>query len=237
MPPAPPRPPALDEATHRRASRARMRAPPRAARARARARSSARGARTKAMSAEFIERRTREWVDAFVVDGARVCPFASRAKLRVRVCEDASEAGACEAVVREAAALAATVDDEGGGGAWTTTIIVAPSVDAFAGDFGAMLDAQEVIDEALVVSGLEGEVQCVAFHPSFVFAGESPDDAGNFTNRSPWPSWHILREIDVSDAVDDFAVDARETPARNARNLREIGYDALAEALVRFQRE
>ena len=218
MPPAPPRPPALDEATHRRAS-------------------SARGARTKAMSAEFIERRTREWVDAFVVDGARVCPFASRAKLRVRVCEDASEAGACEAVVREAAALAATVDDEGGGGAWTTTIIVAPSVDAFAGDFGAMLDAQEVIDEALVVSGLEGEVQCVAFHPSFVFAGESPDDAGNFTNRSPWPSWHILREIDVSDAVDDFAVDARETPARNARNLREIGYDALAEALVRFQRE
>ena len=190
------------------------------------------------MSAEFIERRTREWVDAFVVDGARVCPFASRAKLRVRVCEDASEAGACEAVVREAAALAATAsDDEGGGGAWTTTVVVAPRVDAFAGDFGAMLDAQEVIDEALVVSGLEGEVQCVAFHPSFVFAGESPDDAGNFTNRSPWPSWHILREIDVGDAVDDFAVDARETPARNARNLREIGYDALAEALVRFQRE
>ena len=63
------------------------------------------------MSAEFIERRTREWVDAFVVDGARVCPFASRAKLRVRVCEDASEAGACEAVVREAAALAATASD------------------------------------------------------------------------------------------------------------------------------
>lgn len=131
----------------------------------------------------------------------------------------------------------AASDDDDGGGAWTTTIVVAPRVDAFAGDFGAMLDAQEVIDEALVVSGLEGEVQCVAFHPSFVFAGESPDDAGNFTNRSPWPSWHILREIDVSDAVDDFAVDARETPARNARNLREIGYDALAEALVRFQRE
>lgn len=214
-------------------------APPRVARARGRARSSARGARTKAMnsSAEFVERRTREWVAAFVVDGARVCPFASRAKLRVRVCEDASEAGACEAVVREAAALAQTARGDDGGGAWTTTIVVAPRVDALAEDFTAMLDAQEVIDEALVALGLESEVQCVAFHPSFVFAGESPNDAGNFTNRSPWPSWHILREIDVSDAVDDFAVDARETPERNARNLREIGYDALAEALVRFQRE
>ena len=51
---------------------------------------------------------------------------------------------------------------------------------------------------------LEGELQVASFHPEFQFADTEPDDIGNFTNRSPYPTLHLLREESIDRAVDAF---------------------------------
>ena len=99
-----------------------------------------------------------------------------------------------------------------------------------------MLDAAEIVDGIVREGlGLDGVIQVVAFHPEYRFAGEDADDPAAFTNRSPWPSWHILREADVDRAVRS-AIPVEEIPAENARALRAIGFGALVEMLRGFQR-
>ena len=62
----------------------------------------------------------------------------------------------------------------------------------------------------------------VAFHPEFLFEGEAPDDMSHYTNRSPFPMLHLLREDSLSQAIDAYG-DTDAIPLRNQRVLRELG--------------
>jgi hypothetical protein len=53
-------------------------------------------------------------------------------------------------------------------------------------------------------SGYEGIYQVASFHPAYLFAGSSMNDAANYTNRSPYPMLHILREESVSRAIESY---------------------------------
>src|SRR3546814_3052791 len=72
-----------------------------------------------------------------------------------------------------------------------TTLIVHPQVLADFLDYNDFLDDADALVEQL---GLEGELQVASFHPRYRFAGSDEDDIANFTNRSPWPTLHLLRE-------------------------------------------
>ena len=75
--------------------------------------------------------------------------------------------------------------------------------------------------------GLEGEIQIASFHPQYQFAGTGFDDIGNETNRSPYPTLHLLREESVARAVDAFG-DTRSISAANLATLEKLGPAGLA---------
>jgi hypothetical protein len=83
--------------------------------------------------------------------------------------------------------------------------------------------------------GLEGEIQIASFHPHYQFAGTESDDIGNATNRSPYPTLHLLREESIARAIDSFG-DTRDISAANLATLQQLGPEGL-EALRRGESE
>src|SRR5690606_26052979 len=102
-----------------------------------------------------------------------------------------------------------------------TTLIVHPHVLEDFLDYNDFLDAADGLVEEL---GLEGVLQVASFHPQYRFAGSGADDIANFTNRSPWPTLHLLREDSVSRAVDAFP-DPDAIVERNVATLEELGHE------------
>lgn len=166
---------------------------------------------------------TRNWVERVVI-GLNLCPFAkavqTRGQVRYRLSSAKTEAELlselCNELTTLQAADPAVVD---------TTLLVHPNVlqDFFDyNDFLADADAQ------LVELGLEGELQIASFHPAYCFAGSEPDDAANYTNRSPFPMLHLLREASVSRAVEAFP-DPERIYERNIATLRALTPAAVAQ--------
>jgi hypothetical protein len=104
-----------------------------------------------------------------------------------------------------------------------TTLLVHPQV---LQDFEAYNDFLAVADELLVALGLEGELQIASFHPDYRFAGTAADDIGNATNRSPYPTLHLLREESIARAVEAFG-DTSSIPTTNIATLEALGHEGL----------
>ena len=81
--------------------------------------------------------------------------------------------------------------------------------------------------------GLEGELQVASFHPQYRFAGTQSEDIENYTNRSPYPMLHLLREASIERAV-AAVPDPDEIYRRNIRTLRNLGHDGLAATMARL---
>lgn len=160
---------------------------------------------------------TRLWMERAVI-GLNLCPFAkaSHAKGLVRfVVSDAGDTRALAAdLERELAALAEAAPDE-----VETTLLIHPFV---LDDFLDYNDFLEIADGTVEAMGLEGEIQVASFHPRYQFADATPEDAANFTNRSPYPVLHLLREESVSRAVEAFP-DSERIYERNVETLRRLG--------------
>jgi hypothetical protein len=101
-------------------------------------------------------------------------------------------------------------------------------------DFDDYLDLLEIAEALLADRGYEGTFQLASFHPDYVFADAEPDDPANFTNRSPYPMWHLLREAGLERALEHHP-DPEGIPARNVEAMRELGHEALSEALAKLR--
>ncbi|MBU0784600.1 MAG: DUF1415 domain-containing protein [Gammaproteobacteria bacterium] len=162
---------------------------------------------------------TRRWVEQVVV-AFNLCPFAKRelVKERVRfvVSKAVDEATLLDELAHELALL--NVDDS-----IETTLLVHPQV---LRDFYRYNDFLEAADELLVDMDLEGVYQVASFHPDYQFGGTEPDDAENYTNRSPYPMLHLLREDSLSEAIDNYP-EVDLIPERNIECMNEQGVDRL----------
>lgn len=99
-----------------------------------------------------------------------------------------------------------------------TTLLVFPdSVE----DFYDYLDLLADAEELLIDHDYEGIYQLASFHPHYQFAGTTPDDVTNKTNRSPYPIIQILREDSVTNALKDFP-NPESIPERNMAKARAI---------------
>lgn len=170
-------------------------------------------------SDEQIIASTRKWLERAVI-GLRLCPFAASPYQanRVRFCVSAerSAAGLLTDLRRELQALqdADPLQCE-------TTLLIHPWV---LNDFLEYNDFLDECDAAVAELGLEGELQVASFHPDYRFEGTSRKDITNFTNRSPYPMLHLLREASVERAVASFpGVD--EIGERNMKTLRQLGHE------------
>lgn len=161
---------------------------------------------------------TQHWLERAVI-GLNLCPFAKAvvAKQQVRyVLSDATTAETLleqlgEELLRLRDTSAEDID---------TTLIVHPQVLTDFLDYNDFLDDADALVEVL---GLEGILQVASFHPQYQFAGCEPDDIANYTNRSPYPTLHLLREDSVARAVAAFP-DPDAIIERNIATLRGLGH-------------
>jgi hypothetical protein len=161
---------------------------------------------------------TRRWLEKSVI-GLNLCPFAENpyrgGRVRFTVSEQRSAAGLLEDLRSELQALAAADPKD-----LETTLLIHPWVLA---DFMEYNDFLEVCDSVVAELNLEGELQVASFHPQYQFAESQPDDIENYTNRSPYPMLHLLREASVERAVAAVG-DTEEIYRRNIRTLRALGH-------------
>ena len=97
-------------------------------------------------------------------------------------------------------------------------------------DFLDYNDFLNVADDAIERLGLSGVLQIASFHPDYRFAGTTADDVTNYTNRSPYPMLHVLREASVEAAIASYR-GSDEIPARNIETLRRLGLRRLMDEL------
>jgi hypothetical protein len=91
-------------------------------------------------------------------------------------------------------------------------------------DFMAYNDFLDVVDAAVDELDLEGDIQVASFHPDYQFENTELDDIENFSNRSPYPTLHLLRESSIDQAVEAFP-DAANIYEANIETLRKLGHE------------
>jgi hypothetical protein len=169
--------------------------------------------------AEEIVVATRTWLERAVI-GLDLCPFAKSVHLQDQIRYVVSEAETpedlLEHLLSELRFLAAADPEE-----VETTLLIHPKVLADFLDYNDFLD---VADAAVAELGLEGEIQVASFHPRYQFAGTAPEDIENYTNRSPYPMLHLLREASVERAVAAFP-ETEKIYEKNMETLRRLGHE------------
>ncbi len=170
------------------------------------------------MTEEQVLAATRHWIERAVI-GLNLCPFARAVWVKNQVRIVVSTARHVDAFLddldRELDLLANTPAEQ-----IDTTLIVHPTLFP---DFLVFNDFLDVADDVVAEHELDGVIQVAAFHPQWQFEGTESDDIGNATNRSPFPTLHLLREDSVARAVASEGGDAEAIVARNLQTLRDLG--------------
>lgn len=165
---------------------------------------------------------TQKWLLEAVV-GLNLCPFAKavvvKDMVRYRVCVSAYAADVL-AMLREELQHLAEADPD----TLDTTLLIAPNA---LPDFLDFNDFLEDCDSVLMDLALEGVLQVADFHPRYQFDGTDVDDIENFTNRTPYPTLHLLREASIDKAVEAYP-DASLIFERNIEVLEQLGHAGWA---------
>lgn len=160
---------------------------------------------------------TRRWLERAVI-GLNLCPFAKaphvKGQVHYAVCLGDGPEALLLQLQDELSTLAELPAEER-----ETTLLMAPRQMA---DFLAFNDFLDAADALLEELGLEGVLQVAPFHPRFQFAGTEADDIGNATNRSPYPTLHLIREESIDRAVEAFP-DAEAIFEGNIARLEALG--------------
>lgn len=166
--------------------------------------------------------RTTQWLEKAVI-GLNLCPFAKGVHVKGQIRYFVSNARSAEALhadlVDELARLRNAGPEE-----IDTTLLIHPQV---LNDFLDFNDFLDIADATLAELGLEGQIQIASFHPQYQFAGTEANDIGNYTNRSPYPTLHLLREASIDRAVEAFP-DAADIFERNIETMRRLGAEGWA---------
>src|SRR6056297_751823 len=177
----------------------------------------------KNMGETEIIAATRKWVEEVVV-GYNLCPFAKRELVRNRVRFVVSEAKTEDELLQALHSELQRLEDEP---EIETTLLIHPGVlQAFA-PYNEFLDAA---DGLLANLDMEGVYQIASFHPDYQFEGTEPDAAENYTNRSPFPMLHLLREASLEAAIDSYP-DVDGIPEKNIELMNELGSDKMRSIL------
>ncbi|MDQ2928189.1 MAG: DUF1415 domain-containing protein [Caldimonas sp.] len=174
------------------------------------------------MSRDAAIAETRAWLARAVI-GLNLCPFAKApfAKSQIRyVASDAKDPQTLLAHLVDELKLLVDAPEAN----IETTLLIHPEV---LGDFTDYNEFLGTAEGALEMLGLEGVIQVASFHPQYCFAGSRPDDIDNATNRSPYPTLHLLREASVERAVDAFP-DAGAIFEANIATMQRLGAEGWA---------
>ena len=160
---------------------------------------------------------TRTWLEKAVI-GLNLCPFAKavhvKDQVRFQVSDARTEEALIEELARELETLAEATPEK-----IDTTLLIHPHVLQDFADYNQFLDLADALVESLQLDGI---LQVASFHPDYQFADTAADDITNFSNRSPYPTLHLLREESIDRAVEAFP-EADAIYDTNIRTLRGLG--------------
>jgi hypothetical protein len=178
------------------------------------------------------ELSTRKWVEEVIV-GLNFCPFAKREVVRnsirytlLNVSGQAPQDKrdvffkALDALLDEFRYLDQNEKCE-------TTLVIFPELLT---DFEDFLDFLMFAEKLLLDEGYEGVYQLAHFHPDYCFEGSEESDPANYTNRSPYPTLHIIREASMEKVLANIS-NPEEIPERNIRLARDLGKEKLTALL------
>jgi uncharacterized protein len=168
-----------------------------------------------------IVAQTQRWLERAVID-LNLCPFAKAEHVHNRIRYRVSDANTADTLARhleEEITFLLAADPA----KTETTLLLHPQV------LGNFLDYNDFLTEADMVlerADPEVQLQIASFHPHYQFAGTATDDIDNYTNRSPFPMLHLLREDSVERAVSAFP-DAAQIYERNIATLKALSQQTL----------
>jgi len=178
-----------------------------------------------------IKQIIQDWLEKWVI-GFGLCPFAAKPYLnhqvRIVVFQGDKVDQLPGYIMEECKMLLATTPDE-----IDTTLIVCPDI---LSDFMEYWAFAGLLEEVMSLSGYEGIFQLATFHPEYRFEGSPKEDAANFTNRAPFPTFHLLREESLSKAIDGFP-DIEGVPDKNIQRMRRMSLSLLKEQLSSWRKE
>lgn len=160
-------------------------------------------------------RNTQKWI-LDVVIACNFCPFAAKEVKQGTIRYQVSTAENTEEALQEFIAECRLLDEKN---EIETTILILPK--GF-DDFMHYLDLVALAEEQLETEGYEGIYQVASFHPQYCFEGARETDAANFTNKSPYPMLHLLREESVERAIARYP-NAEGIPDKNMSFARKKG--------------
>lgn len=166
---------------------------------------------------EAIIQNTKEWLEKAVI-GLNLCPFAKAAYIKNQIRFVVSEATNEDALLRDLIHEMKHLKETPASTTDTTVLIHSKVLKDFL-DYNEFLN---VADNALIEMELEGVLQVASFHPKYQFDGTDEDDISNYTNRSPYPILHLLREESVSRAIDSYP-NAEGIPEKNIETMTKLG--------------
>lgn len=176
------------------------------------------------MSQQSIVTATQAWLTSFII-AHNICPFARQVHennaIRYRVIDSENLEDCLEALFEECQHM----DMEP---ATATTLLIFAQACA---EFDDYLDLVAIAEELLIDQGYEGIYQLASFHPDYCFAESSENDPANYTNRSPYPMLHIIREDSIEQALLNYQ-NPELIPERNIELTRKLGMEKLSEQLA-----
>lgn len=166
---------------------------------------------------------TRLWVEKLVV-GEGLCPFAHpiMEKLHIEECKSQD----LEQITRTFLSLLNEMQLADDDDLPTALFIVSQAL----GDFDEYLDWLFLCEDLLEQSGLEGDIQIASFHPHYEFEGEDAESMTNYSNRSPFPMIHFIRENHISEAL-KTVTKPEAIPERNKRHMQRLGKEGLLQLM------
>lgn len=171
----------------------------------------------------LVLEQSKQWVEK-VVMGINLCPFAApvikQKTLHYQISDAKRDQHRAEDFLMALDQIQNADEDE-----IATTLLIYPKG---LEDFEHYLDLLDFLQQLLEESGLDGEFQLASFHPEYLFEGVDEQDRSHWTNRSPYPMVHIIREGQMTQALANYK-DADQIPERNIERLREMDQQQLAE--------
>lgn len=171
------------------------------------------------VSDENIVLAVQKWVETLVV-GMNLCPFAKRELVKNRVRFVTTAATTQEQLLQTLQTELELLNTDA---SIETTLLIHPQV---LQDFYDFNDFLSFADGLLLEMDLEGIYQIASFHPDYQFGGTHPDDAENYTNRSPYPVLHLIREDSLERVIADYP-NVDDIPERNIELMNSLGTDKL----------
>jgi len=168
-------------------------------------------------------KQTKAWLEKVVI-GLNFCPFARPVFELGKVHFQVSDAQSLECCLEDLSAEALRLDKNCE--LETTLLIYENSLQ----DFENFLDVVDIANDFIEEQGYEGVYQLASFHPDYCFADSDDDDPANYTNRSPYPMLHLIREESMERVLASYK-NPENIPETNIKLARELGLEKMQKLL------